>query len=52
MTTRSFDLLMSAVEMVRHDTPEVFQATLKTNPYAGDVIRDFKSLTSMMEEPT
>lgn len=52
MTTRSFDLLMSAVEMVRHDAPEVVHAILKTNPYAGDVLKRFKSLTSALEEPT
>jgi prephenate dehydrogenase len=41
MTTRSFDLLMQAVEMVRHDAPEVFQAIEHLNPYSRQVRRDF-----------
>jgi prephenate dehydrogenase len=49
MTTRSFELLMSAVEMVRHDAPEVLQAILKANPYAGDVLKRFQSLTSALD---
>lgn len=52
MTTRSFELLMSAVDMVRYDAPEVFQAILKANPYAGDILKRFKSTTSALEEPT
>ncbi|MGV1767992.1 prephenate dehydrogenase [Rhizobium rhizogenes] len=49
MTTRSFEALMSAVEMVRHDAPEVIQAILGTNPYAGDVLKRFKSLASTLD---
>jgi prephenate dehydrogenase len=49
MTTRSFELLMSAVDMVRHDAPEVFQAILGANPHAGDVLKRFKSLTSAVD---
>jgi prephenate dehydrogenase len=41
MTTRSFDLLMQAVAMVRHDAPEVFDAIERANPYAGAVRRSF-----------
>ena len=41
LTTRSFDLLMQAVEMVRHDAPEVFDAIERANPYAGAVRRRF-----------
>lgn len=41
MTTRSFDLLMRAVEMVRHDAPEVYDAIERANPYAGEVRRRF-----------
>jgi prephenate dehydrogenase len=51
MTTRSFELLMSAVDMVRHDAPEVFQAILGANPYAEDVLKRFKSLTSALDGP-
>lgn len=50
MTTRSFEALMSAVEMVRHDAPEVLQAILGANPYARDVLKRFKSLASALEE--
>lgn len=41
MTTRSFDLLMQAVEMVRHDAPEVYDAIARANPYAEEVRRRF-----------
>lgn len=37
MTTRSFDLLMEAVNMVRYDAPEVVQAIASSNPYAQQV---------------
>lgn len=50
LTTRSFERLMSAVEMVRHDAPEVFQAILRGNPYAGDILRRFKAMTSTLDE--
>lgn len=52
LTTKSFDALMSAVDMVRHDAPEVFQAILGANPYAGDMIRQFKSVTSALDMPS
>lgn len=51
MTTRSFQALMSAVDMVRHDAPDVMQAILRVNPHAGDIIKRFKSLTSALEDP-
>lgn len=44
MTTKSFDLLMQAVGMVRHDAPEVFQAIEHANPYAPQVRRRFFEL--------
>ncbi|CAI9416997.1 hypothetical protein ANOBCDAF_03864 [Pleomorphomonas sp. T1.2MG-36] len=50
LTTRSFELLMSAVDMVRNDAPEVRHAILASNPYAGDVLRRFKSLTSTLDD--
>lgn len=43
ITTPSFELMMSAVDMVRNDAPEVRRAILASNPYAGDVLRRFKS---------
>ncbi|WP_370677106.1 prephenate dehydrogenase/arogenate dehydrogenase family protein [Pleomorphomonas sp. PLEO] len=42
LTTRSFELMMSAVDMVRNDAPEVRRAILTSNPYADDVLRRFK----------
>ena len=50
LTTRSFEMLMSAVDMVRNDAPEVRHAILTANPYAGDVLRRFKSLTSTLDD--
>ena len=50
LTTRSFELLMSAVDMVRNDAPEVRHAILAANPYTGDVLRRFKSLTSTLDD--
>lgn len=50
LTTRSFELMMSAVDMVRNDAPEVRHAILAANPYSGDVLRRFKSLTSKLDD--
>jgi prephenate dehydrogenase len=41
MTTKSFDLLMEAVNMVRHDAQEVFETIERGNPYASSVRRRF-----------
>lgn len=49
VTTRSFDLLREAVEMVRHDAPEVFDAIERLNPYASDVRRRFFDLASALD---
>ena len=49
ITTRSFDLLREAVEMVRHDAPEVFDAIERLNPYASDVRRRFFDLASALD---
>ncbi|WP_280529948.1 prephenate dehydrogenase/arogenate dehydrogenase family protein [Methylobacterium bullatum] len=49
MTTKSFDLLMQAVGMVRHDAPEVFDAIERANPYAADVRRRFFAHASRLE---
>ncbi len=48
MTTRSFDLLVTAISMVQHDAPEVFEAIEKANPYAPDVRRRFFKLASKL----
>lgn len=50
LTTRSFEKLMSAVDMVRHDAPNVYQAILHANPYGGDILKRFKALTSALDE--
>jgi prephenate dehydrogenase len=44
LTTRSFDLLLEAVGMVRHDSPEVFHAIERANPYSQEVRRRFFDL--------
>lgn len=51
MSTQSFERLMSAIDMVRHDAPDVFQAILRANPYAGDILTRFKSVTLTLDEP-
>ncbi|AWN47855.1 prephenate dehydrogenase/arogenate dehydrogenase family protein [Methylobacterium terrae] len=50
MTTRSFDLVMQAVGMVRHDAPEVYHAIERENPYAAEVRRRFFDLAARMDE--
>jgi prephenate dehydrogenase len=49
MTTRSFDLIMQAVGMVRDDAPEVFQAIERANPYSLEVRRRFFDLASALD---
>ncbi|QIG46383.1 prephenate dehydrogenase/arogenate dehydrogenase family protein [Nordella sp. HKS 07] len=49
ITTRSFDLLYEAVEMVRHDPPELFDAIERLNPYALEVRRRFFDLASALD---
>jgi prephenate dehydrogenase len=48
MTTKSFDLLMEAVNMVRYDAPEVFEAIESANPYSPGVRRRFFELASAL----
>ncbi len=48
MTTKSFDLLSEAISMVQHDSPEVFQAIEKANPYAEAVRRQFFDLAGSL----
>jgi prephenate dehydrogenase len=48
ITTKSFELLMEAVEMVRHDAPEVFDAIERENPYASCVRRRFFEIASVL----
>jgi prephenate dehydrogenase len=49
MTTRSFDLLMQGVDMVRHDAPEVFQAIERANPHSQEVRRRFFDLAARLD---
>lgn len=49
MTTRSFDLLMQGVDMVRHDAPEVFQAIERANPHSKGVRRRFFDLVAKLD---
>lgn len=49
ITTRSFDLICEAVEMVRHDPPQVFDAIERLNPYALEVRRRFFDLASALD---
>lgn len=48
MTTRSFDLIMQAVGMVRHDAPSVFQAIERDNPYSATVRNRFFALAAAL----
>lgn len=50
MTTRSFELLMQGVDMVRHDAPEVFDAIERLNPFAQSVRRKFFDLAAALDQ--
>ncbi len=49
MTTRSFDLPMQGVGMVRDDAPEAFQAIEGLNPYSQEVRRRFFDLAAALD---
>jgi len=49
MTTRSFERILEAVGMVRHDAPEVFAAIERQNPFAPQVRRRFLALAAELE---
>lgn len=55
LTTKSFDLIVESVNMVRHDAPGVFQAIERLNPYAPGVRERFfalaAELASTLDEP-
>ncbi|WP_395651466.1 prephenate dehydrogenase/arogenate dehydrogenase family protein [Brevundimonas sp.] len=44
MTTTSFERIMQAVEMVRHDSPAVFRAIERDNPFSAEVRDRFFAL--------
>jgi prephenate dehydrogenase len=48
LTTASFDHLMRATDMVRHDSASVFLAIERDNPYAAKVRAQFFSLAEAM----
>jgi prephenate dehydrogenase len=48
LTTASFDHLMRATDMVRHDAASVFLAIERDNPYAAEVRAQFFSLAEAM----
>lgn len=50
MTTTSFDLIMRATEMVRHDAPGVFLAIEQANPHAKAVRDRFFTLAEEMRD--
>lgn len=50
MTTKSFDLIMQAVGMVRHDAPEVFHAIERANDFAPMVRQRFFELAATLEQ--
>ncbi len=50
MTTRSYELLMQGVEMVRHDSPAVFDAIERINPFVPEVRRTFFKLAAALDE--
>ncbi len=48
MTTVSFDLIAQAIDMIRNDAPEVFDAIELDNPYAADVRRRFFDIANSL----
>lgn len=48
MTTLSYERLMEAVAMVRHDAPEVYDAIERDNPFAAGVRADFLARLSAL----
>lgn len=56
MTTRSFDLLVEAISMVKDDAPEVFEAIEAANPYAEGVRQSFldavRHATEKLQNPS
>jgi prephenate dehydrogenase len=50
LTTKSYDKLFEAIEMVRHDPPEVFDAIERLNPYSADVRERFFALAEALHK--
>ena len=49
MITPSLDMLSRAMEMIRHDAPEVFLAIERANPYSRHVRKRFFKLATEIE---
>lgn len=50
LTTRSFELLMEGVEMVRHDSMELFLAIERDNPFSAELRRSFFSKADALRQ--
>ncbi len=50
LTTASFDRLVQATDMVRHDAPEVFTAIQRDNPYAAEVRERFFAMADRLRK--
>ncbi|PKU22728.1 prephenate dehydrogenase/arogenate dehydrogenase family protein [Telmatospirillum siberiense] len=50
MTTKSFDLLKQAIDMVRNDAPEVFQAIECLNPYSPRIRKRFLDIAATLDQ--
>ncbi len=48
MTTASFERLIEGVDMVRHDSPAVFAAIGRDNPYSAEVRRRFFAIAEAL----
>lgn len=50
LTTKSYDKLFEAIEMVRYDPPEVFDAIERLNPYSAEVRERFFELAETVRK--
>lgn len=50
LTTRSYELLIQAISLVRHDPPGVFEAIERTNPYAAEVRARFLAIANEFDD--
>jgi prephenate dehydrogenase len=50
MTTKSFDLILQATNMVRHDAPAVYEAIERANPHAAAVRERFFALAEEVRD--
>jgi prephenate dehydrogenase len=50
LTTKSYDKLFEAIEIVRYDPPEVFDAIERLNPYSAEVRERFFALAETLNK--